>query len=709
MRARGSAQDADDAAWELPPRQTVPSVQRRRVRMRRVLQLLAVAIMATVLLLIAPKEDQNALRSHTSFSAESAVVVSRKTERDFSGAPPLGQLGSQEVELWGESSSETRKEIAKWRNEAILGERSRIGLKRNPASIVARPSYVRSVESLFGAQNCVDLSARELVHKGHPVATLCCRRARREGFQERKGPELRSALPGSVRDSLLGSRASSKKVEQKSSNATYFCLPGLVVMGAQKGGTTAMHSFLMLHPQMQPSLKKELHLFDNDRGFVRFHRHLVMNFGVQENERPGFRVPFETTPSYLAAPLTCERISTWLPPSTVFVIILRDPVKRFWSEYQMKYRRIINQDLLISSIMRNSDRLSQCWEKIDLKDKQSVSAHTSSCFSELDKILQGSRPKRRMIRSRFRDSKRRWNLHEECILGKFFDDIPIEQHRSCFKRLGFINEVLPDLSTVLAKESELNEECRAKRFHPSRGKDEQPIRSVMNSGRRFEIEACRQELAQSVCNQCTEDPSANCLEQCEAQKKDLSVKEVQRIDKQGHAVENPVSIASFKIGCQLHRHESYPPRKLTAIKACQDEICQCYPNARNYADISKNFLWRGMYYPQLVHCMKYIPREQVFIVENEEMRKDPKTVIGGFLKMKGLDIPDYGGPGFSYADAEKAFSEMYPDFEEVTGWSADGSSTKKIPDHVELQLRHFYAEPNELLFDFLGKRFDHWL
>ena len=51
-----------------------------------------------------------------------------------------------------------------------------------------------------------------------------------------------------------------------------WCLPGLVVMGSQKGGTTALHSYLMLHPNLEPSGKKELHAYDVQKNFMRLPR-----------------------------------------------------------------------------------------------------------------------------------------------------------------------------------------------------------------------------------------------------------------------------------------------------------------------------------------------------------------------------------------------------------------------------------------------------
>jgi hypothetical protein len=40
------------------------------------------------------------------------------------------------------------------------------------------------------------------------------------------------------------------------------CLPSLVVMGAQKSGSTALFGYFLFHPQISPAKRKEVHFFD---------------------------------------------------------------------------------------------------------------------------------------------------------------------------------------------------------------------------------------------------------------------------------------------------------------------------------------------------------------------------------------------------------------------------------------------------------------
>ena len=49
---------------------------------------------------------------------------------------------------------------------------------------------------------------------------------------------------------------------------TQGALPDLLVIGAAKGGTSALHYYLVLHPQIQMSAPKELNFFISRRLFA---------------------------------------------------------------------------------------------------------------------------------------------------------------------------------------------------------------------------------------------------------------------------------------------------------------------------------------------------------------------------------------------------------------------------------------------------------
>lgn len=67
---------------------------------------------------------------------------------------------------------------------------------------------------------------------------------------------------------LSASRVEPPELPTRSASASAFtCLPSLVVIGAQKSGTTALLGYLLLHPSILPPVLKELHFFDKARRY----------------------------------------------------------------------------------------------------------------------------------------------------------------------------------------------------------------------------------------------------------------------------------------------------------------------------------------------------------------------------------------------------------------------------------------------------------
>jgi len=103
-------------------------------------------------------------------------------------------------------------------------------------------------------------------------------------------------------------------------------LPDIVIVGAQKGGTTSLYRYLCQHPNISGALTKEVHYFDNN-----YDRHPLWyrsNFEVSGEE-----VVLEATPKYLFHEVTLWRMSVLLPDITV-IALLREPVSRAYSHYR---------------------------------------------------------------------------------------------------------------------------------------------------------------------------------------------------------------------------------------------------------------------------------------------------------------------------------------------------------------------------------------
>ena len=104
-------------------------------------------------------------------------------------------------------------------------------------------------------------------------------------------------------------------------------LPGFLVIGAQKAGTTALYAYLRWHPGITGPSWKEVSFFDRHwwRGEAWYRGQFPL--------RAGERLVGEASPSYLFHPLAPERARR-LVPGVKLVALLRDPVDRAYSQYQ---------------------------------------------------------------------------------------------------------------------------------------------------------------------------------------------------------------------------------------------------------------------------------------------------------------------------------------------------------------------------------------
>ena len=107
-----------------------------------------------------------------------------------------------------------------------------------------------------------------------------------------------------------------------------------IVPGAQKSGTTALHSFLKKHPQIALPDREELHFFDDEEIFSRQPADYDLLHG-HFGPIAGSSVSGEVTPSYLYWSPAMERICTY-NPKIKLVILLRNPIDRAFAHWNMQ-------------------------------------------------------------------------------------------------------------------------------------------------------------------------------------------------------------------------------------------------------------------------------------------------------------------------------------------------------------------------------------
>jgi Sulfotransferase domain len=113
-------------------------------------------------------------------------------------------------------------------------------------------------------------------------------------------------------------------------------LPDFVVIGTQKGGTSFFYRLVTEHPLVRGAAAKELHFFDNkfSEGVGWYRRCFSKGKRVD-----GYRtITGEASPSYLFDPQVPERMAR-IVPNARLIALLRNPVDRAYSHYQMEVRR----------------------------------------------------------------------------------------------------------------------------------------------------------------------------------------------------------------------------------------------------------------------------------------------------------------------------------------------------------------------------------
>ena len=107
-------------------------------------------------------------------------------------------------------------------------------------------------------------------------------------------------------------------------------LPNLIVIGGLKCGTTSLHHYLNLHPEIAMSRPKELNFFV---------RELNWELGLdwyRGHFDPAKAVRGETSPHYTNRPRfegVAERIGEALEPDARFICMVRNPIDRLLSHY----------------------------------------------------------------------------------------------------------------------------------------------------------------------------------------------------------------------------------------------------------------------------------------------------------------------------------------------------------------------------------------
>ncbi|HEX2370364.1 MAG TPA: sulfotransferase [Acidimicrobiia bacterium] len=147
-------------------------------------------------------------------------------------------------------------------------------------------------------------------------------------------PPLTSRARDALRERLSFStrrRIAMARVSLRRPTSRWRALPDLLVIGVQRGGTSSLYRYLGAHPQVVPSLRKEVEFFT--RRYTEGAGWYLAHFPLRRRGT----ITFEADPYYMFHPLAAGRAAA-LVPGARLVVMLRDPVKRAFSHWQHNRR-----------------------------------------------------------------------------------------------------------------------------------------------------------------------------------------------------------------------------------------------------------------------------------------------------------------------------------------------------------------------------------
>lgn len=152
-------------------------------------------------------------------------------------------------------------------------------------------------------------------------------------------------------------------------------LPHFIIIGAQKAGTTSLFYYLSQHPQIIPSIEKEVHFFDGglnpfvdnyEKGQQWYRAHFPLPQIVGNDFVTG-----EASPLYMFNPIAPSRIAN-LIPQVKMIAILRNPTERAISGYFHEKRRGREPLPIMEALQEEDNRMKPILQNQDFKNKNFI-------------------------------------------------------------------------------------------------------------------------------------------------------------------------------------------------------------------------------------------------------------------------------------------------------------------------------------------------
>jgi len=211
--------------------------------------------------------------------------------------------------------------------------------------------------------------------------------------------------PAKIRRSLRGKLSKYEKVHAAAISAhnvycsltgSFHSLPDFYIIGAAKCGTTSLYQYLIRHPSVNPGIGKEIHYFEElyYRGenwyracfpfeFQKFFSKLMNNEIMMSGD---------STPRYIDHPLVPNRINK-LTPNAKFIVMLRNPIDRAFSHYNMNIKHKYETLSFEDAIKNEPDRING---ELDMMEKTGKVSYKYYLYAYLDRGIYVERLKQWM-------------------------------------------------------------------------------------------------------------------------------------------------------------------------------------------------------------------------------------------------------------------------------------------------------------------------
>lgn len=139
-------------------------------------------------------------------------------------------------------------------------------------------------------------------------------------------------------------------------------LPNYLIIGAAKCGTGSLYRYLNQHPQIKPALTKEVRFFDKyyNKG-INWYR---IFFPFKDLLKRKY-ITGEATPRYLDHPHAPKRVKEVIPNAKL-IVLLRNPIDRAYSMYNMRLSRGRETHSFEESIKLEKERTKGEFKKMEL-------------------------------------------------------------------------------------------------------------------------------------------------------------------------------------------------------------------------------------------------------------------------------------------------------------------------------------------------------